>query len=87
MSILRTLANDFQTLFPATDKGQERFRWFVLTLQAILVPITASRTSNLLRAIETLFGAALCSKRTFRKISHLGPRGSRNEPPPMASWY
>jgi hypothetical protein len=65
MSILRTLANDFQTLFPATDKGQERFRWFVLTLQAILVPVTASRTSNLLRAIETLFGVSIAEWRYY----------------------
>jgi hypothetical protein len=50
MSILPALATQFQSLFPATDSGQERGRWFLLTLQAILVPITASRTSNLLRA-------------------------------------
>jgi hypothetical protein len=65
MSILRTLASDFQTLFPATDKGQERLRWFILTLQAILVPITASRTSNLLRAIETLFGVRIAEWRYY----------------------
>ena len=63
MSILRTLARDFQFLFPLTDHGQERFRWFVLTLQAILVPITVSRTSNLLRAIETLFGVSIAEWR------------------------
>jgi hypothetical protein len=56
MSILRTLARDFQFLFPLNSHGQERFRWFLLTLQAILVPITVSRTSNLLRTIATLFG-------------------------------
>ena len=65
MSILRTLANEFQVLFPATDKGQERLRWFILTLQAILVPITASRTSNLLRAIETLFGVSIAEWRYY----------------------
>jgi hypothetical protein len=65
MSILRTLANDFQNLFPATGKGQERFRWFLLTLQAILVPITVSRTSNLLRAIETLFGVSIAEWRYY----------------------
>ena len=65
MSILPTLANEFQVLFPATDKGQERFRWFILTLQAILVPITASRTSNLLRAIETLFGVSIAAWRYY----------------------
>ena len=54
MPILPALATQFQCLFPATDNGQERWRWFMLTLQAILVPITASRTSNLLRAIADL---------------------------------
>jgi hypothetical protein len=49
MNSLRSLAQEFQFLFPLTKSGQERFRWFVLTLQAILVPITISRTSNLLR--------------------------------------
>jgi DDE superfamily endonuclease len=65
MAILRALANDFQALFPATDKGQERFRWLILTLQAIIVPITASRTSNLLRAIETLFGVSIAEWRYY----------------------
>ena len=65
MSILRTLAREFQFLFPLTDHGQERFRWFVLTLQAILVPITVSRTSNLLRAIETLFGVSIAEWRYY----------------------
>jgi hypothetical protein len=36
MSILRTLARDFQCLFPLTAHGHERCYWFVLTLQAIL---------------------------------------------------
>jgi hypothetical protein len=63
MSIERTLARDCQFLFPLAKHGQERFRWFVLTLQAILVPITASRTSNLLRAIEALFGASIAEWR------------------------
>ena len=65
MPILRTLANDFQSLFPPTDKGQERLRWFILTLQAILVPVTASRTSNPLRAIETLFGVSIAEWRYY----------------------
>ena len=65
MTILRTLARDFQFLFPLTEKGQERFHWFVLTLQAILVPITVSRTSNLLRAIETLFGVSIAQWRYY----------------------
>ena len=65
MSILPTLARDFQFLFPLTDNGQERFHWFLLTLKAILVPITVSRTSNLLRAIETLFGVSIAQWRYY----------------------
>lgn len=56
MSILRAAIKDLQFLFPLNDSGQERFGWFVLTLQAIIVPITISRTSNLLRSIASLFG-------------------------------
>jgi hypothetical protein len=63
MSILRTLGSDFQFLFPLTKHGQERVRWFVLALQAILVPVTASRTSNLLRRIATLFGLDIAQGR------------------------
>ena len=66
MSILRTVADDVQFLFPLTDKGQERFHWFLLTLKAILVPITVSRTSNLLRAIETLFGVSIDQWRYYQ---------------------
>ena len=65
MSILPTLASQFQSLFPATRNGQERARWFILTLQAILVPITASRTSNLLRTIATVFGWHLDQTRFY----------------------
>ena len=65
MSILPALATQFQSLFPATDSGQERGRWFLLTLQAILVPITASQTSNLLRAIATLFGVEIAQSRYY----------------------
>jgi hypothetical protein len=65
MSILPALATQFQSLFPVTDSGQERGRWFLLTLQAILVPITASRTSNLLRTIATLFGVQIAQSRYY----------------------
>lgn len=65
MPILPALATQFASQFPATDGGRERWRWFVLTLQAILVPITASRTSNLLRAIATLFGVEIAEARYY----------------------
>ncbi|RKT44374.1 IS701 family transposase [Thiocapsa rosea] len=65
MSILPALAIQFQGLFPNSDHGRERARWFILTLQAILLPITASRTSNLLRTIATLFGVVIGEARYY----------------------
>jgi hypothetical protein len=44
---------------------RERFCWSLLTLQAIVVPITVSRTSNLLRAIETLFEVDIAFRRYY----------------------
>ena len=37
----------------------------MLTLQAILVPVTASRTSNLLRTIATRFGVEIAQARYY----------------------
>jgi hypothetical protein len=65
MSMLPALAREFQFLFPLTDHGRERIHWFLLTLKAILVTITVSRTSNLLRAIETLFGVSIAQWRYY----------------------
>ena len=56
MTILQRLGTQFQCLFPANEHGQERAQWFLLALQSILLPITASRTTKLLRTIATVFG-------------------------------
>ena len=40
MPILPALAIQSQCLFPATENGEERWRWFMLTVQAILVPVS-----------------------------------------------
>ena len=69
----------FPSPIPATEKGQKRFRWLLLTLQAIIVPITASRTSNLLRAIETLFGVSIAEWRYYTAfLVFLGPLLTRD---------
>jgi hypothetical protein len=65
MTILRTLAEHIQGLFPPGAHGRERAHWFLLTLQSILVPITVSRTSNLLRGIATLFGVSIAQSRYY----------------------
>jgi len=65
MTALATIGNQLQAHFPKQRHGRERAYWFMLTLQAILVPITISRTSNLLRAIETLFGVVISQWRYY----------------------
>jgi len=65
MFILRDLLTPLQTLFPDTEKGQERAGWFTYTLLAVLVPLTCSRTSNLLRSLHSLFGLVITSRRYY----------------------
>ena len=65
MTILQHLGTQLQSLFPANEHGQERAQWFLLALQSILLPITASRTSNLLRTIATVFGWHLDQTRFY----------------------
>jgi len=56
MYILQSLLNELKKEFIWSRKGKERGSWFVYTLLAIIVPFTSSRTSNLLRVLEILFG-------------------------------
>ena len=56
MFILRDLLTPLQQQFSTTEQGQRRAVWFVYTLLAVVVPFTSSMTSNLLRALHTLFG-------------------------------
>jgi hypothetical protein len=91
MPILPALATQFQSVFPSSDHGRERARRFILTLQAILLPITASRTSNLLRTIGTLCvrgarrGEALRLHGLGEAAVGAGPGGARRAiPAPLA---
>ncbi len=65
MFILRDLLTPLQTAFSGTSKGRERATWFNYTLLAILVPLTCSRTSNLLRGLNSLFGISVSSRRYY----------------------
>ncbi len=56
MSILRELLIPLQALFPTSREGLKRRTWFAGTLLGAIVPVTPSRTSNLLRSLRTLFG-------------------------------
>ncbi len=65
MFILRDLLTPLQEEFSDTSQGQKRKIWFAYTLLAIVVPFTSSITSNLLRALQTLFGLNIQSQRFY----------------------
>lgn len=64
MFILRNILTPLQNSFQHSRKGSERGVWFVYTLLAVITHFTSSRTSNLLRCLQTLFELPL-SKRRF----------------------
>ena len=65
MFILHDLLLPLQAQFSNTAQGQRRKVWFVYTILAVIVPFTSSITSNLLRALQTLFGLKLKSQRFY----------------------
>jgi hypothetical protein len=65
MFILRDLLVPLQDEFSNTRQGQKRKIWFAYTLLAVVVPFTSSITSNLLRALQTLFGMEIQSQRFY----------------------
>ncbi len=65
MFILRDLIPQLQAEFSDTPLGRKRSLWFAYTLLAVVVPFTSSISSNLLRALQTLFGLELESQRFY----------------------
>ena len=65
MFILRDLLLPLQQEFSNTKQGKKRKVWFAYTLLAVVVPFTSSITSNLLRALQTLFGLDIQSQRFY----------------------
>ena len=66
MMILYDILTKLKHEFSASRKGEERGTWFIYTLVAIIAPFTSSKTSNLLRCIETVFGLSIRKKRYYR---------------------
>jgi len=65
MHILHSLLRELKEEFTWSNKDEERGAWFIYTLLAIILPFTSSRTSNLLRALKTLFGFAEIRKKRY----------------------
>lgn len=65
MFILRDLLVTLQAPFSDSKLGRERRLWFVFTLLSVIVPFTSSRSSNLLRSLQTRFGLDLSRRRFY----------------------
>ena len=65
MFILHSLLKDFKKDFSYSRKGEEQSTWFVYSIIAVIIPFTFSKTSNLLRCLQTLFGFTVINRRRF----------------------
>jgi hypothetical protein len=65
MPILPSLLSELKAEFASSEKGKERSIWFLHTLLAIILPFTSSKTSNLLRVFQVLFGFAEIGKKRY----------------------
>ncbi len=65
MFILRNILSPLQAEFKHSRKGPERGTWFIYTLLAVITHFTSSRTSNLIRCLQTLFGLPVCPRRFY----------------------
>lgn len=65
MFILRNILTPLQDEFKHARKGPERGTWFIYTLLAVITHFTSSRTSNLLRCLQTLFDLPISQRRFY----------------------
>jgi SRSO17 transposase len=65
MHTLHSLLNNLKKEFVSSKKGGERGAWFVYTLLAIILPFTSSKTSGLVRALESVFGFTGISQKRY----------------------
>ena len=72
MFILHSLLKEFKEDFAHSRKGDERSTWFVYSIIAIIIPFTSSKTSNLLRCLQTLFGFNINTLSVRRYYTFMG---------------
>jgi hypothetical protein len=65
MLILHDILEKLRSQFEGSRKAGERGIWFVYTIVAIIIPFTSSKTSNILRCLNTLFGFTGIAKKRF----------------------
>jgi len=65
MLILHDTLTKLKNEFANSRKAEERGAWFAYTLIAIIIPFTSSKTSNLLRCLNSLFGFTGIQKKRY----------------------
>jgi len=65
MLILHDILTKLKSEFTNSRKAEERGAWFAYTLIAIIIPFTSSKTSNLLRCLNSLFGISGIQKKRY----------------------
>jgi len=65
MLILHDILAKLKDQFDGSRKADERGIWFVYTIVAVIIPFTSSKTSNILRCLNTLFGFTGIAKKRF----------------------
>jgi hypothetical protein len=65
MHTLHSLLGNLKEEFASSRKGEEQGAWFVYTLLAIILPFNSSKTSGLVRALESVFGFAGISQKRY----------------------
>jgi len=65
MLILHDILGKLKDQFSGSRKADERGIWFVYTIVAIIIPFTSSKTSNILRCLNALFGFTGIVKKRF----------------------
>ena len=65
MLILHDILGKLKEQFAGSRKADERGIWFIYTIVAIIIPFTSSKTSNILRCLDTLFGFRGIAKKRF----------------------
>ena len=68
MLILNNLLKKLKDEFSNSRKADELGTWFVYTLLAIIIPFTSSKTSNILRCLNSLFGFTGIRKKRFYRF-------------------
>jgi hypothetical protein len=68
MLILHDLLKKLKNEFTPSRKAEQRGTWFIYTLLAIIIPFTSSKTSNLLRCLNTLFGFAGIRRKPYYRF-------------------